>query len=209
MAGWKGGFDKGFTRDEFTRYVATVKWTAWRPQFVTVHNSGAPNLEQWKATPGGEKQRLANLANYYRSPGPHKSAWSSGPNLFIGVEKIWIGTPLTLSGTHTPSWNTVALGMEIAGDYDVDKFEDPVKGNAVHALAVMHAALGLSPLPFKLGVRGLHFHREDAKTTHKHCPGKDVVKADLIKAVQAKILELHAGEHTLADEAKLAAAARR
>jgi uncharacterized protein YgiM (DUF1202 family) len=48
-------------------------------------------------------------------------------------------------------------------------------------------------------VRGLHFHKEDPETTHKSCPGKNVVKSDLIKAVQAEIERRHGGEHP-ADE---------
>jgi hypothetical protein len=62
-------------------------------------------------------------------------------------------------------------------------------------MATIHAALGISPSDFKLGIRGLHFHREDPKTAHKRCPGKNVVKADVIKRVQDAIAALHPGEH--------------
>ena len=48
-------------------------------------------------------------------------------------------------------------------------------------------------------MRGLHLHKEDPKTTHKHCPGKNVVKEDLIKTVQAEIDRRNSGEHP-ADE---------
>lgn len=175
MANWKGGFDRSFSAAEFRDYVLSLKWGSWKPQIVTVHNTGAPNLAQWRATPGGEAQRLKNLEHYYKN----QNGWSSGPHLFIG-ERIWLGTPLTVTGTHTPSWNGIAIGMEIAGNYDVDPFEGVIRENAIAALAALHEALKLDP-------ETMRFHKEDAKTTHKHCPGKNIVKADLIKAVKAKM----------------------
>jgi hypothetical protein len=68
-----------------------------------------------------------------------------------------------------------------------------VRDNLIAALAILHAAAGLQPLPYQRGVRGLHFHKEDPVTTHKSCPGKNMVKADLVAAVQAEILRRHPG----------------
>jgi len=52
------------------------------------------------------------------------------------------------------------------------------------ALATLHAALGLNPDTLRL-------HKEDPKTTHI-CPGKNVIKADIIGGVHEK---LTLGEH--------------
>jgi hypothetical protein len=82
---------------------------------------------------------------------------------------------------------------------DRDPFTGSIKDNLVAALAILHAAVGLPLIPYERGVRGLHFHKEDRRTTHKSCPGKNIVKADLIKAVQAEIQRRHPGEHP-ADE---------
>ena len=179
MGVWKGGFRDGFTKEEFFHHVVNTKWQ-WKPKFIVVHNTAAPTQAQWKATKGGEAQRMRNLEDYYRN----RQGWSSGPHLFIG-EKIWSGSPLYVSGTHTPSYNSVALGMEIAGDYDKDPFIDPYRGNAIHALAVLHHILKLGPANFKLGVSGIHLHKEDPRTTHKKCPGKNISKRDLVDSVAA------------------------
>lgn len=178
MAVWRGGFDEGFTKEEFFHYVQNIRWS-WKPKFITVHNTSAPTQAQWKATRGGEAQRMRNLEDYYKN----RQGWPSGPHLFIG-EKIWKGTPLNVKGTHTPSWNNISLGMEIAGDYDSDPFIDPYRGNAIHALAVLHYVLRLDPADYQLGVKGLHFHKEDPRTSHKRCPGKNISKRDLIDSVK-------------------------
>jgi GH24 family phage-related lysozyme (muramidase) len=175
MANWQGGFDRSFSAAEFKEHVAALKWDKWKPSFVVIHNTGAPNLAQWRATPGGEKQRLKNLEHYYKN----QRGWPSGPHVFIG-DLIWQGTPLTVPGTHTPSWNKISLGVEIAGDYDKDVLGGVIKENTIAALAILHEALGLDPSTMRL-------HKEDKATTHD-CPGKNINKADLIAAVKAKMV---------------------
>src|SRR5262249_9714246 len=93
------------------------------------------------------------------------------------------------------SWNSISWGVETVGEYDVEPFGEAVRENLVHALAVLHGAAGLSPLPYELGRHGLHFHKEDPHTTHKDCPGRHMVKADLVAAVLSRISQLHLGDH--------------
>lgn len=182
---WRGGFDgKLYSKDEFTTYVAGLKWGAWRPAFLTLHNTGAPTLKQWMATKGGESQRIKNLANFYQ----HVQGWSAGPHLFVSPTGIFLGTPLTVPGVHTPSWNGIAWGMEMAGDFDAEPFDPQLLDNAVHAIAVLYSALGRAPETLRL-------HKEDARTTHKHCPGKNVNKADMIKRIGDAMAALHPGSH--------------
>jgi hypothetical protein len=83
--------------------------------------------------------------------------------------------------------------VESVGEFEHEPFDGPVRDNLIAALAILHAAAGLSPLPYEQGHHGLHFHREDPATTHKSCPGKNMVKADLVAAVQAEILRRHPG----------------
>ena len=43
-AQWKGIVGKGFKPQEFEAYVGTLLFSAWRPQFVVLHNTAAPTL---------------------------------------------------------------------------------------------------------------------------------------------------------------------
>jgi hypothetical protein len=114
MATWKGIIGKGFRPTEFAAYVSTLTFGEWRPQFVVVHNTSAPRLSQWHSTPG--EQRMRNLEHFYRD----EQKWSAGPHLFVADDLIWVFTPLTLSGVHSPSWNGIAWGIEMVGEYEVD-----------------------------------------------------------------------------------------
>jgi murein L,D-transpeptidase YcbB/YkuD len=62
-------------------------------------------------------------------------------------------------------------------------------------LGILHARLGLDPADYKFGTRGLHFHKEDPVTTHKSCPGRHMVKPDLVVAVVDYIEREHPGDH--------------
>jgi hypothetical protein len=124
----------------------------------------------------------------------------------VDDRQIWVFTPLTVSGTHSPSWNKLALGVEMLGDYDTESFTDgrglAVRRNAVAAIASLSAVLGLDPQSMRL-------HREDPLTTHA-CPGTQVRKLEIIQAVSDMIGQRHAGEHrVVADVAVPGAVAER
>jgi hypothetical protein len=183
------------TEAAFAKYLAGLKWGVWRPRFVVVHNTSVPDLALWakwkekgKPTP---EQWAKNLVGYYRD----KQKWSSGPHLFVTPDGILVFTPLTGRGTHSPSWNAISWGVETVGEFEKEAFAGPVRDNLISALAILHSAAGLQLLPYERGVRGLHFHKEDPKTKHKTCPGKNMKKDALIKDVQAKIDSMHAGDH--------------
>ena len=183
------------TSADFAAYVASVKFALWRPRFIVVHNTGSPDTATYlgyaqRKNPISDEQWMQNLKGYYEGLG-----WSAGPHVFVTPTAILAFSPLNARGTHTPSWNSISWGIETVGDFEKDKFEGSVKSNLVDTLAILHAAAGLQPLPFKLGERGLHFHKEDVRTTHRDCPGKNMVKADLVNLVQEKIISAHSGEH--------------
>lgn len=193
---WRGIVGRSFTPDAFEKYVATLKFNLWRPRFCVVHNTSAPDLKTWQGwqarKPAITDEKWAqNLVGYYRD----QQGWSAGPHLFITPGGILAFSPLTGPGTHSPSWNSISWGIETVGEFEREPFTGAVKDNLIAALAILHKAAGLSPLPYELGARGLHFHKEDKGTTHKTCPGRNMVKADLVKAVQAKILALSGGDH--------------
>ncbi|WP_170149518.1 N-acetylmuramoyl-L-alanine amidase [Rhodoplanes roseus] len=184
---WKGIVGQSFTPATFAAYVAGLRWTGWTPQFVVLHNTASPSLAQ--RPDGLTRQHIANLERYYRDD----QHWSAGPHLFVDDRQIWVFTPLTKAGVHSPSWNAVALGVEMLGDFDREPFTSgrgaAVRANAVAAIAILCARLGLDPGTIRL-------HKEDKKTTHA-CPGKNVVKADVIAAVRARMAAGvdHASDH--------------
>ena len=184
---WKGIVGKSFSAKDFDAYCHELQWTAWRPSFIVLHNTGSPTLAQ---RPNGlNHQHILNLEHYYKV----KQGWKSGPHLFIDDKQIWVFTPLTVSGTHSPSWNKVALGIEMLGDYDKESFTTgrglKVRKNTVAAMATLSAILGLEPKTMRL-------HREDSLTTHA-CPGKSVRKLEMIQEVQDLMIQRHAGEHPI------------
>jgi len=194
---WRGIIGKSFeTVDAFSTYVDSVAFNLWRPRFVVVHNTSAPDLAtyagwQTRKVPVTDGQWMLNLQGYYRD----QQHWQAGPHLFVTPRSICAFTPLNVPGTHTPSWNSISWGVETVGEFEIDPFDNGVRDNLIGALGVLHLKAGLSPLPYQLGVRGLHFHKEDEATTHKTCPGKHMVKADLVVAVDEWIVAHSTGEH--------------
>lgn len=173
---------RSFTIDEFKNYVTNIKFDGWTPKFIVVHNTSVPNQKlyrQWHTKPGWNMEQWGkNLASYYIGQG-----WNGCPHLFVGYDKILVLNDLTISGTHSPSWNKFSWGVETIGDYEYETFDSDTKANLVGALAILHSRIGINPDNFILGVRGLHFHKEDSRTTHKTCPGKNVIKETLIKEI--------------------------
>ena len=182
---WKGIIGTSFSPAKFDGYCHQLQWTSWRPSFFVVHNTAVPSLAQ---RPNGfTEQHIKNLEKFYRDT----QKWKAGPHLFIDDRKIWVFTPLTLSGTHSPSWNKTSIGVEMLGDYELESFDSgrglQVRKNTVAALATLSAILGLDPTTIKL-------HKEDPLTTHS-CPGKNVLKLDLIQQIQELVASRHSGEH--------------
>ncbi|MBC7920536.1 MAG: N-acetylmuramoyl-L-alanine amidase [Ferruginibacter sp.] len=187
MADWKGIVGKNFSPEAFDSYCHTLQWNAWRPSFMVLHNMGSPSLAQ--RPHGLTSQHMQNLVGFYRD----EQKWKAGPHLFIDDSQIWVFTPLTVSGTHSPSWNKTALGIEMLGDYEREAFNTgrglKVRKNTVAALATLCAILGIDSQTMRL-------HREDALTTHA-CPGKNVRKLEVIQDVQDLLIARHAGEHPI------------
>ncbi|HKE30231.1 MAG TPA: peptidoglycan recognition family protein [Candidatus Angelobacter sp.] len=168
MPPWKGIVGRGFSAADFEDYAATVELNVWQPQFVVVHNTQVPRLSDWHKIPG--EQHMKDLESYYRDT----QHWSAGPHLFVADDLIWVFTPLNTPGVHSPSWNAISWGVEIVGDYDIEPLTDGTRENAITALAALHQLAGLDP-------QGLHIHKEDPKTTHTFCPGRNIVKSDFIQ----------------------------
>ncbi|MGN6343270.1 MAG: N-acetylmuramoyl-L-alanine amidase [Ginsengibacter sp.] len=184
---WKGIVGKSFSKDAFRDYCSQLHWDSWRPSFIVLHNTAVPSLSE---RPNGLTfQNIKNLEIFYRDT----RKWSAGPHLFIDDKQIWVFTPLTVSGVHSPSWNSIALGIEMLGDYSRESFSQgrglKVRQNAVAAMNVLYSVLGIDPHTMKL-------HREDPLTTHA-CPGNAVRKLEIIQDVQDVLIANNAGEHSI------------
>ncbi|WP_165958057.1 peptidoglycan recognition family protein [Segetibacter sp. 3557_3] len=184
---WKGIVAKSFSASEFDAYCHTIAWTAWRPSFIVLHNTAIPSLAQ--RPDGLTRQHISGLEVFYRD----EQKWFGGPHLFVDDKQVWVFTPLNVSGTHSPSWNKVALGIEMLGDFEKEPFDSgrglSVRKNVVAAMATLCAVLGLDPHTMRL-------HREDPATTHA-CPGKNVRKLEVIQQVQDLMIARHNGEHPI------------
>ena len=171
---------KNFDPEGFKQYVAGLDLPNAAPwiQFLVLHNTGEPTLAQ--RPHGFNYQHMLDLQDFYQ----HEQGWSGGPALFIDDNPagIWVFNPLTEPGVHSPSWNHVSQGIEMLGDFDSEDFSSgrglAVQQNAVAAIAILSAALGLDPTTMRL-------HKEDPGTTHRTCPGASVDKDSFIQAVQA------------------------
>jgi hypothetical protein len=181
MPKWKGIVGRSFSPASFSQYLPTIRFNAWRPQFVVLHNTAVPRLSDWHKVPGS--QRMKGLEHFYRDV----QHWSAGPHLFVADDLIWVFTPLNTPGVHSPSWNAVSWGVELVGDYELESLSPASKDTAVSALVALHSTLGLDP-------NSLRLHREDPRTTHV-CPGKHIIKSEIIQSVSDQLTVNHPGEH--------------
>ncbi|KOS07464.1 hypothetical protein AM493_16485 [Flavobacterium akiainvivens] len=187
---WKPIAALSFDAEAFDKYCHSLTWPAWRPSFIVLHNTASPSLAQ---RPNGlTLQHIRNLESYYRDT----KKWSAGPHLFIDDHQIWVFTPLTMSGVHSPSWNKLALGFEMLGNYETENFSSgrglAVRKNTVAAIATISAVLGIDPETMRL-------HKEDPGTDHD-CPGKKVIKSEIINEVKTLMAKRHGIEgHDMKD----------
>lgn len=176
---WSNFDGTAYTREEFAAHVAGVKWTTWKPKGITLHNTAAPTLAQWAESGPAHDARIRNLQHYYET----ELGWHSGPHLFISRNYINGFSNLLAKGVHSRCFNATHIGIEMVGDYDREPFNDgdgaKVRDNAVFAMAVLFRAIGVAP-------EMLTFHRECKQDNHA-CPGRLVVKADVITRVKAQI----------------------
>lgn len=180
--------------EDFLAYLEGLQFGAWRPRYVVMHHTGAPDLKTWqgwqtRAKPVTDEQWMLNLQKYYEGLG-----WSRAPQFFFTPKHFCVLSLPTVRGTHAVSFNANSWGVECVGDFDREPFEGAVRDRYVEGLAALHLAAGLQLEPYARGVRGLHFHRDDPKT-NKTCPGKTVLKGPLIARIRTSMDELTGGDH--------------
>ena len=180
---------------DFEASLETVAGMTWRPQFIVLHNTSEPTLKQ--RPDGFTKSHIEALESYYKND----QRWSGGPHYFIDDHCIWVFNPLQYPGVHSPSWNKVAIGIEMLGEYNVEPFTVGrgaiVRDNAVVAIAALSKKFGFKPDAWK-------FHREDPRTDHD-CPGTNAFRDrdGLVRDVSARmsVSKAHAWDFISPDSA--------
>lgn len=163
--------ERAFTPSSFSDYVSTLNFDTWHPSLIVLHNTGVP-FSVAKMPDGLTKKDLDGLYRTFRDV----NKWKSGPHLFIDQHAIWVFNPLTKRGIHSPSWNKVALGIMMLGDYNNEPVDPNVLRNTIQAIAILCRTLKIDPGTVKL-------HSEDP-ISQSICPGKNVHKDEIIKAVR-------------------------
>lgn len=175
---------------EFLAYLDTIEFKAWRPSFVTMHHTGGPSLATWKTygtrkSPISDVQWMKNLAGYYGN----EKGWSAGPHFFFTPANFCVLSLPEKRGVHAVSFNANSWGVECVGDFDSEPFTPELANRYALGLACLHVARGLHPSPYAFNASGLHFHREDPRTT-KTCPGKNVDKKLMMDLVAKHMIDL-------------------
>lgn len=184
------------TAKGFLDYLDGIKFEgAWQPKFITMHHTGGPSLKTWegygkRANPITDEQWMKNLASYYGN----EMKWSAGPHFFLTPKNFCVLSLPTKRGVHAVSFNATSWGVECVGDFDSEAFTSELADRYAEGLACLHLAAGLEPGDYKFNVRGLHFHRDDPKTT-KTCPGKKVSKELMVRLISQKMQALSPGAH--------------
>lgn len=192
---WTPIIGKAFPIPQLKIYIEGLDFN-WKPSLIVWHNTGLPTITQWEKTaetdikknliPG--TTRINNLVSFFRD----QQGWPSGPHFFVWKDVVWVFTPPNKKGTHSPSWNGIAIGIEMIADFSKEDDDSGtgllIKNNSIALTAMLCEKLNLNP------ETAIKLHKEDKKTTHD-CPGYDIaVDKD---AMIDSVLEYmgHGGEH--------------
>jgi len=178
-----------YTRPEWQVHVNGLTWDAFsaatkRPLGICLHNTWRPTIASWTETDPRRINGLNGLRAYYEGMG-----WHAGPHAFISRQFINGFSPLTAWGIHSTCFNHTHIGLEMIGNYaaGAEPFDSGdgamVRDNAVFAVAVLMAKLGLAP------ERDLVFHR-DCSADHHDCPGSGVGKPEMVARVRGAMNQL-------------------
>lgn len=173
------------TMQQLHEHVQGLQFSgSFQPKFPVLHNTSVPDLKTYQGWIASGRptmeQWLRNLASYYAGLG-----WNSMPHAFVLPDgRVGLGAPFNVKGTHSPSWNSVSIGVETLGEFERDIWAGtPTEQAAVALFGELCLKLNWQPDVYARGVRGIHFHKEDPHTTHRTCPGKNVDKSRFVSMV--------------------------
>jgi hypothetical protein len=166
------------TVESFTAYLASLARPGWATG-LTIHHTAVPTVEQWRQK--GGRRAMEDLRIFYRDLVVNQDGskgWPAGPQLFVGPDGIWQGTPVTQIGVHATVCNPTRIGIEVVGDYDLGPWQEPIKGLAYGAIAALCRWL-------KVPSSRINGHRDCASS--KTCPGR-YIQIPTIRSVIDKML---------------------
>lgn len=173
-----------WTTTSFVDYLKQLPPPSWC-KAVCIHHTAFPDLAM--RPKGLTIQHIENMRYGYIN----ERKWSAGPHFFTDEDQIFGMTPPTTKGVHAASFNSLAIGIEMLGDFDEN--DDPKSGrglDVIETTAVATKAL-LNWLSLPITKDTILFHRDDPKTT-KTCPGKKVNKnwfVDLVNRSQTSAIQ--------------------
>ena len=104
--------------EEYLRTITKPDWC----KAITLHQTSSPSLAQ-------RPQGLSvGLIDKFRDFYKNDMGWSAGPHLYIDENEIYGMCDLRKKGVHAVSFNKIAIGIEVLGDYDR---EDPKSGRGL------------------------------------------------------------------------------
>lgn len=160
----KLGFDiKAF--DEYCKHIGKMSWA---PTGCVLHSTYLPTLKMVDQYISSGRYTMPQLIdNWFVSY--KKQGWSAGPHIFVYRDLIYVATPLTQHGVHSPSYNSAYFGLELIGAYQTETLPPDIHANALHAFSSLYKIIGHNASP-----SNFRFHGEDLASSHRHCPGKNV-----------------------------------
>lgn len=203
---WPNFDGKSYTHQTLAQHISGLDFSHWRrkdgtrslPKYIVLHNTANPNIKLWLSwSPEHRQAYINNMQPYYA-----KMGWKGGPHYFVpptsDIVAFGFNDP-TNCGTHASCFNSDSIGIEMVGDFNSEEFDTGpgaiVRDNAIDLMARLHLKLGLNPASYVYGKSGLHFHVA-CKADNHDCPGKHVVKSDVIARVQSAMASIKAsGNH--------------
>jgi hypothetical protein len=161
---------------EFRQYLGTIQRPVWC-RAITLHHTGVPSLAQRPR--GFLPNHMTATQHYYQ----RTNGWSAGPHLFIDDDQCWGMTDFRQTGVHARSFNRMAIGIEVLGNYNE---ESPNTGRGINCwnTAASASRALLDWLGLEANLQTVLFHRDDPRTT-KTCPGSLVQKNWVIDLINA------------------------
>lgn len=132
---------------------------------VTVHHTWRPTVAQWRANSGAAN--LKGLIRTWRDD----NGWSTGPNMIIAPEGIYLASGVDGPGIHATVCNGKYVGIEVVGNYDLGYWQEPIRSFVFGAVVALCKAMRITPAQV-ISRRRVNGHRECNST--KTCPGKAI-----------------------------------
>lgn len=189
---------KGYTPDEFIRYVDRYDFGSVPPNFIVLHHTFRPSIStasagaqyDWDSGEAGmtdqqiyakRKRRLDAIRDYYR----YTLGWDRGPHLFIDERYIWTFTPMFYVGIHAAEGNgaipNYSVGIEVIGYYEYRQWAPPIARNVGLAVAAIRRRLGTFEYVHRRGPGAISSHRDYNKPT---CPGAAITESYYLRVLR-------------------------